>query len=126
MDNNLSIDLATHVVICVATCVVLLAKNGHFDAPQTDVGALVEAAAAVRRIDRRQREEESTVDGTVASKKIKFSDYDYERARTCVYQDHLGPDPFFGRQFERIFRVSRGIFERLWQIVATADDFFQY
>jgi len=43
----------------------------------------------------------------------------------CVYQDHLGPDPFFGRQFERTFRISRGIFERLWQIAAAAaDEFF--
>jgi len=32
----------------------------------------------------------------------------------------------FGRQFERIFRVSRGTFERIWQTAAKADPYFVY
>ena len=53
-------------------------------------------------------------------KKVK---YDYER-RACIYQDYLGPDPLFGKYFERVFRVSRGITETLIQICGTTHSFF--
>jgi len=39
-------------------------------------------------------------------------------------QDYLGPNLLFERQFERIFRVTRSIFERVWQVAANTDTFF--
>jgi len=122
MFNNM---IAAYLLVLVTTCLVLAAENDEFSTPPIDVGAFVQGAAAARRIEkRRQRDEEETDNGTEASKRSRKSKHDFERARMCVYQDYLGPDPLFGRQFERIFRVTRGIFERVWQKVAAADNYF--
>jgi len=124
MDNNATNVLVAYVLIYVATCVLLLMKNSNDEGVRLDVGALTEGAAAIRRIDRRrQQDEESTA---ASSKKTKCSDCDYDRARVCVYQDCLGSDSLFGRYFERVFHISRGTFERVWQIAATDDVFFQH
>ncbi len=40
--------------------------------------------------------------------------WDHERARVCVNSDYFGPSPLFNdRQFERFFRISRGIADNL-------------
>jgi len=124
MDASATNVLVAYVLIYVATCVLLLAKNSNNEGVRLDVGALTDGAAAIRQIDRRQqREEESTA---ASSKKTKCSDCDCDRARVCVYQDYLGHDSLFGRCFERVFCISRGTFERVWQIAATDDVFFQH
>ena len=47
-----------------------------------------------------------------------------EPAMRCVQYDYLDPDPLFAKQFERIFRVTRGITERVIQIVGNSSPFF--
>jgi len=116
--------VTAHLLVLASTCLLLANENGDFDAPPLDVGAFVDAAAAARRMARRRRREMDEAENTTrCSKKSKC---DFERAKMCICQDCLGPDPLFGRQFERIFRVSRGIFERVWQTAAKGDSHFTY
>jgi len=120
--------LGAYLLILVATCVYLAHQNGDFDAPRMNVGALMEGAEAARRMERRRkREEEAAANDTddVASK-CSRKGCDYERARICVYQDYLDPDPLFERQFERIFCVTRSIFDRVWKVAVNADPFFTH
>jgi len=116
---------ATHLLVLVASWFVLAQQNGVFDPPVMDVGALMEGADAIRRMERRRKREESLADeSNEAPTKRSRIEHDCERALMCVCQDCLGPDPLFGRQFERIFRVTRTMFDRVWQVVANADPFF--
>ena len=57
------------------------------------------------------------------SKKTKFN---YQRARDCIYEDYLGPDPLYGKYFEGIFRVTRGIVERIILLAGNASPFFTH
>jgi hypothetical protein len=84
---------------------------------------LVQCLRLFRRLEKRRLALEDEANEQVAKKpkKVKF---DYERARACVYQDYLGPDPLFEKYFERIFRVSRGITEQLIQICSGTHSFF--
>ena len=70
---------------------------------------------SLRQMEKRhQREEESTADDqSNASRKRTKKEFDCDRARMCVCQDHIGPDPLFGRQFECVFRVTRAIFQKV-------------
>lgn len=55
----------------------------------------------------------------------KASKWDWERARKAVFQDYTGPDPIFNdQQFERVFRISRSVMEKIRQIAGQMDDFF--
>ena len=53
--------------------------------------------------------------------------YDWRRARQCIYDDYWGaPTPRFNdKQFERVFRVTRSIADRLLQVCALRDKFFR-
>jgi hypothetical protein len=83
---------------------------------------LVQCLRLFRRLEKRCLALEDEVNARVAKKpKVKF---DYERARACVYQDYLGPDPLFEKYFERIFRVSRGITEQFFHICSGTHSFF--
>lgn len=74
---------------------------------------------AFRRI--RKRAAEPIPDEPVAKKKK----CDCERAHKCVQCDCLGADAPFEKQFDRIFRVTRGIVERLIQVCGN-NDFFTH
>ena len=53
--------------------------------------------------------------------------YDRDRARQSVHNDYMGsPTPRFAdKQFERIFRVTRQIADRLLRVAAISDKFFR-
>ena len=52
--------------------------------------------------------------------------WNWERAKACVEEDYTGPSPvlFNDRQFERVFRVTRGRADKLLSICANKDAFF--
>jgi Plant transposon protein len=85
--------------------------------------AIAEALPVLRRKQRRLRLVAENNGEEPVRKKPRL--FDYEGAMNCVQRDYLGPDPFFGHYFERIFRVSRGIVERLIQVTGAASSFFQ-
>jgi hypothetical protein len=64
--------------------------------------------------------EEENEDEPVAKRKC----FNYERARLAIQEDYLGPQPQYDRCFERIFRVSRGIVEKILQVAGNATPFF--
>ena len=124
--NSLTLVAAAYIAICIAVSLTLFELDDE-EEERLEIGVLEEATVAIKRVAKRARDEDNQ-QGEAAENSSKRSkkQYDYERARMCVYQDYLGPDPFFGRQFERIFRITRSIFERLWQIAANSDPFFTH
>jgi hypothetical protein len=51
--------------------------------------------------------------------------WDHESARAAVHTHYLGPYPVFAdRQFERVFRITRTVADRILQVAATSDRFF--
>jgi hypothetical protein len=57
--------------------------------------------------------------------KRRSSRWDWERARSAVLKDYMGPQPIFDdRQFERMFRISRTVMQELRLILGKTDDFF--
>jgi len=61
-----------------------------------------------------------------ASRKLTKKEFDCDQARMCVCQDCIGSDPLFGRQFEHVFRVTRAIFQQVWDVAAKSDSFFAH
>lgn len=117
---------AAYIAICIAVSLALLEEDGG-ESERLEIQALEDATVALKRIAKRTRDAENQdEDNTTNATKRSKKQYDYERAKLCLYQDYLGPDPFFGRQFERIFRITRPIFQRLWEIAANADPFFTH
>jgi Plant transposon protein len=85
--------------------------------------AIAEALPVFRRKQRRLKLASENNGEEPVRKKPRV--FDYEGAMNCVQRDYLGPDPLFGHYFERVFRVSRGIVERLIQVTGAASSFFQ-
>ena len=79
------------------------------------IDLLADAVGAMRRIKRR------CADGN--GKKHKR--YDYGRAHRCIQQDYLGEDALFGDKFERIFRITREMYDDIKRIASESDDFFK-
>jgi hypothetical protein len=53
--------------------------------------------------------------------------WNWERARQAVFDDYMRVDPkptFDDRQFERMFRITRSVFQQLRTLVGDQDDFF--
>jgi phosphomannomutase len=110
MDETLATVCMMMYVAFAATAVVVFDQedNEEEEEDQKERKLLMAKGLQLMRQLSKRRErllEEEEANNPVAKKpKIK---YDYERARSCVYQDYLGPDPLFERYFERVFRVSR-------------------
>jgi hypothetical protein len=83
------------------------------------VTAIVKAMPCLRRLRKRL-----LMDPDEAPQRKKPRLFDYQRAKLCIAQDYLGPDPFFGHYFERVFRVTRGIVEKLIQVDGSSSSFF--
>ena len=59
--------------------------------------------------------------GSVLDREEK-RDFQHERALACIKYDHLGPKLLFnGREFETMFRVSRGRFQCLMEDIKKAE-----
>jgi hypothetical protein len=82
------------------------------------VDAIVQALPCLRRLRKRLTSPETALQ----RKKPRL--FDYERAHLCIQQDYFGPEPLFGHYFERVFRVARGIVEKLLQVAGTSSPFF--
>jgi Plant transposon protein len=112
------------VFMSVSVAALLMMDNEEDEDNKVDVAALAEGLSLMRRIERKHaRWEAEAADEQLISKRRKF---DYARARSCIMQDWLGPDPLFSRYFERVFRVSRSITERLIQICGSTHSFFTH
>lgn len=79
---------------------------------QFDITTVANSALAIhRRQGRRKR---------------RCFNWNWERARRAVIEDYYGPTPRFNdRQFERVFRVTREITNRLLTICQASDSFFR-
>jgi Plant transposon protein len=109
-----------YLSLAVAALFAFESTDEEEEAERIDPRLFVEGLSLVRRI---QRKHERWLQEAEEPPKKKAK-YDYARARACIYQDYLGPDPLFGKYFERVFRVSRGIAETLMQICGTTHSFF--
>jgi hypothetical protein len=53
------------------------------------------------------------------------SRWDWDRARSAIWNDYMSPTPIFDdRQFDRMFRVTRSVMEELRTILGNVDSFF--
>lgn len=56
----------------------------------------------------------------------KYIRWDRNRATKCIIDDYLGAHPSFGPEdFKRMFRVSRGTYERIRVVLCRIDPFFR-
>ena len=52
--------------------------------------------------------------------------FDRERAKLCVRQDYVGPTPLFrDRQFERVFRISRSNYDKIYNLLLQDNAYFR-
>jgi hypothetical protein len=103
---------------------ILLAYSYAIMHNDEDVAAEQEIGEAIvhQNNRRRARVEE---DGNVVRQRRRFIKWDWEGARQAIQRDYYGPEALFNdRQFERIFRVSRPIADRLLTILGNTDAFF--
>lgn len=58
--------------------------------------------------------------------RAKRRSFRHKRAKKCIFQDYVGPNPLFnGREFEEMFRISRPRFEKIAQLLAHSNKFYQ-
>jgi hypothetical protein len=82
----------------------------------------------LRELTRNKRSSDEDIDGNDdrPKKKRKFIRYDRARAKNCVMDDYLGPSPIFDdKQFERVFQITRPMYQRIRSICCEADAFFR-
>jgi hypothetical protein len=73
---------------------------------------------------KRQRDGQVENDEGRVTKRSKIV-WDHECARAAVDTHYMGPHPVFAdRQFERVFRITRRLADRILQVSANADRFF--
>ena len=83
------------------------------------------AAGMAIRIRRQIEGHNNDDNGPPRKKRRRSSRFLHERARICIETDFFSPTPVFhDRQFERIFRVTKGIVEYTIQVCAKSDPFF--
>jgi hypothetical protein len=121
MEDMLHLYLALYLILAAAASAIVVV-DGDEEVPEVPqrIHQLAQAVGAFRRIKRRADRAANCHEEPPRKRKR----YDYERAYLCIQQDYLGPEPQYGSQFESIFRVSRGIVERLIQVLGNADPFF--
>jgi hypothetical protein len=65
-------------------------------------------------------------EGPTEPKKRSFIRWDHDRARRCIEEDYWGPLPRFNDpMFERVFRVTRSIANKILLTCAASDSFFR-
>jgi hypothetical protein len=79
--------------------------------------------------NRRQRNGENASiepeQGNNRPKKRRYIKWDWPQARAAVMRDYWGPNPNFSDwQFERVFRITRVIADRLLNVLGNEDPFF--
>ena len=93
------------------------------DCPEDSLARVEEFASLVLSL-KRQREP-TTTNNEMGRRKRMYIRWNHERARRCVEEDYWGPQAMFrDRQFERVFRITRKVADRLLQVAAHADVFF--
>jgi hypothetical protein len=119
-DALVAVGMLMYMSLAVSALYLFDTDEDGIERDQINHQLIADCLETVRRIKRKHQRWQAELDQP-PKKKAK---YDYERARTCIYQDYLGPDPLFGKYFERVFRVSRGITESLIQICGSTHSFF--
>jgi hypothetical protein len=118
--QDLTLPLLLVSLVSAASVVAVLDSDDEDDDEVPNIAATV-IAEALPLFRRNKRRAEAANNGQATKKWRKF---DYEGAMNNIQRDYLGPDPFFGHYFERVFRVSRGIVERLLQVAGASSSFF--
>jgi Plant transposon protein len=119
--------LAVTFMVCCASLAVILAEDAGGEEEEPDVESIARAVGILRRM-RKRVFRGSSVEGEGAedTHQRKKKKYDYERAYRCVQYDYLGIDPLFEKQFDRVFRVTRGIVEQIIQLAGNSSEFFTH
>ena len=84
----------------------------------------IQRVATTAYMAKRALEEADASDRPVRRRRVR---YNWLCARACIFQDYWGsPTPTFAdKQFQRIFRVTKSIAERLLLVCGNADPFFR-
>lgn len=114
------------ITILVVDIVFILAMDDdEEERRQRAVLAAVEVVKSYRESRKRKHRDENGGENDGGRRKKKYIRYDRERANECVQKDYLNPYPTFDdRQFERIFRITRGMYERIRTTCCESDAFF--
>jgi hypothetical protein len=89
-----------------------------------DVEMMVRHELKERTKKKRQHSGDTHGDNDAPTKR-RYIEYDRERASMCVKADYFCPHPKFDdRQFERFFRITRGMAENILQQLALHDSFW--
>jgi Plant transposon protein len=107
-----------------AVGLVLMDEDDEEEQEQLVHAKKAKALAKAMPILRRKQRRLLLANGDDPPVRKKPRRFDYDGAMNCIQRDYLGPDPFFGHYFERIFRVSRGIVEDLMQVLGNRSSFF--
>ena len=99
-------------------------QEGGAEEISSVVNGILEEVEAVKRV--RKRMNDGSIDGASTTRKRTKKEYDYNGAWSNIQRDYLGDSPLFCSQFERIFRITPGIFDRVLSSVAGIDPFFTY
>lgn len=93
---------------------------------QQDFNNSVDIATTVVAAYRASQEELDGTDGEPPPKR-RMKQWDRARALASVMADYWGPEPLFAdRDFERVFRVTKGIMERLLLLCGNQSPFFRH
>ena len=127
MDNNWLHSTIRALSAATVMCTYfMLEEDDEDDAKYTpeDVELMVRHELKQRTKKRRQDSGDTHGDND-ATRKKRYIEYDRERASMCVNADYFCPRPKFDdRQFERFFRITRGMAEYILQQLALHDTFW--
>jgi Plant transposon protein len=126
LEENLLITLCMLLYVSLgaaAICVLDTSADEDNNAERSKV-ELELMALGLRTIRKLNRKRQRLAERSMLPPRKKAK-YDYERAIMCIRQDYLGDDPLFGKYFERVFRVTRGLAEELITICCNTHSFFR-
>lgn len=127
----LAIGLCLATILAVAVAVVIEEEEEETAVSSQVVEAIQATTAVLQTLRDESRKRSRSSSDECASEegrpqKKRYIRYDRERAQTCVRQDYVGPSPLFDdKQFERVFRITRTIYERVRRICCEDDSFFR-
>jgi hypothetical protein len=77
--------------------------------------------AEIVAVDRKKIEAEIKAKSEANAPRKKWGKYRHGDAWYCVMGDYIGPDPLYGSEFPKIFRISRPRFQRLMEDFGNSD-----
>jgi len=113
--------IMTTVVVVIVSLVLVLEQSLEQEQDEQLQRLVASISLAVRR---RSRDDGDGDDGG-APKRRKFICYDRKRTRDAIMMDYLGDNPIFdSKRFQRMFRISRKVYDQVKIISQASDPFF--